>query len=376
MRTQVIGIAARVGNAIEAVLARLRPGHHRLRTRETRIIAYRSVSDNSRLSVRGRVVQAAVGAPGRHIVGEMRSSIAQLVTVYRAFDVVEAPFVTVEVSLNGGTAVGDTDDAGFFAIDLPAPAGGIWRGGWHHPKIRVVADSVPSNNSLAAADALHAATGEVFVPPNTASLVIVSDLDDTAMDTQSVNQRRMLQKVLFSSAQKREAVQGVPELYHALQRGASVEARTIDNANNNPVCYISSGAWNLYDHVLEYLDVHDMPKGAVYLNDWGSRRRSFHTVLHAHKGAHVNHLLTRFASLPFLLIGDDVQEDPELYGAAATSHPNRVRAIWIRVVVGDKKRLAEIEALRGTLKNAGTDLLIAPDTAAFTAYARAHGWIA
>ena len=197
----------------------------------------------------------------------------------------------------------------------------------------------------------------------------MSDLDDTAMDTESLRQFEVVRRVMFASAHKRSPVAGVPDLYHQLQLGQS-------RANDNPICYISSGAWNLYEHVVDYLDVHRLPKGAVYLNDWGSRGRTFHTVGHSHKSTHVSQLLARFSALPFLLVGDDVFEDPELYAAIAERYVNRIAAIWIRAVRNDPVRLAEIERLRDSLAHVGTQLVVAGSSAAFADQARARGWIA
>ncbi|MDQ6613154.1 MAG: DUF2183 domain-containing protein, partial [Gemmatimonadota bacterium] len=211
--------------------------------------------------------------------------------------------------------------------------------------------------------------GDVFVPPPTASLIVVSDLDDTAMDTESLRHFEVVRKVIFASARKRLPVAGVPDLYRRLQLGVS-------GVNDNPICYISSGAWNLYDHVVDYLDVHQLPKGAVYLNDWGSRGRTFHTVGHSHKSTHVSQLLARFSALPFLLVGDDIFEDPELYAAIAERNSHRIAAIWIRVVRNDAARLGEIERLRPALRAAGTELVVAAHSAAFAEHARACGWIA
>ncbi|MEP6781160.1 MAG: phosphatase domain-containing protein [Gemmatimonadaceae bacterium] len=367
MKPQVIGVAAKAGNVIEAILAKLLPGRDRPANKKLQVISHRSVGDRSRLSVRGRVVFAAPSRSAEN--GKPRSATAQLISVYRAFDIVEVPFATVKVLLGEASAVGQTDEAGFFAIDLAAGNGEHWSDGWHHPRIWVAEHAVASrpnvDGELGSANAVQA---DVFVPPPTATLAIVSDLDDTTMDTQSTHSIEVVRKVMFSAPQKRSPVDGVAELYTKLQRGADING-------NNPICYISSGAWNLYEHIVDYLDYHHLPKGAVYLNDWGSRRRTFHTVGHAHKSTHVSQLLYRFPSIPFLLIGDDIMEDPELYAAIATNNPKRISAIWIRVVLNDHARLREIETLRMSLSAVGTELIVADNSTAFANHARERGWI-
>jgi phosphatidate phosphatase APP1 len=89
----------------------------------------------------------------------------------------------------------------------------------------------------------------------------------------------------------------------------------------------------------------------------------------------VTALLARLPQVPFLLIGDDVQEDPELYANVALQHPGRVPAIWIRAVRNTRSRLHSIETLRPRLAACGTALLVAPDTASFAADATSRGWL-
>ena len=99
-------------------------------------------------------------------------------------------------------------------------------------------------------------------------------------------------------------------------------------------------------------------------------------MAHAHKAQHVTSLLTRLPSLPFLLIGDDVQEDPEIYCSVALQHPGRIAAIWIRELRQDHARRRVIEALRMPLAMVGTDLVVATDTVHFTRDAVQRQWIA
>jgi phosphatidate phosphatase APP1 len=366
MDPHVIAIAAKVGNVIESLLAALRPGRDGPTAKVLRIIPHRSIGDPTRLTVRGRVVWQAptnrrpLGPSGAITTPE------HLAALYRAFDAVELPFAQVEARVDGVVARATCNAGGYFAIDLPAPQDAPWYAGRHRATVRL-ADMGPT----ARATMPHSndtVTVEVFVPGAHATLAIVSDLDDTAMDTNTVHTFAAIRTVMFRSARRRTPVPGVADLYAALRDGP-------DGTALNPIYYISSGAWNLYDIVLDYLNTHALPDGAILLNDWGSRARAFHPVGHAHKGEHATALLSRMPQLPFLLIGDDVQEDPELYAEVAQRHPGRVPAIWIRAVRNDPARLQEIERLRPALARCGTGLLIAPDTAAFAADAARRGWL-
>jgi len=368
MDPRVIATAAKVGNVIESLLATVRRGRAGPTEKQIRIIPHRSLGDPARLTVRGRVVRQATTSArplGRHGAVTTREHLAAL---YRAFDAEELSYATVEASLDGVAARTACDAGGFFAIDLPAPNGRPWRAGCLRPQTRLL-DVGPTFSASAATDALdQRALVEVFVAGAEARLAIVSDLDDTAMDTNTPNTVAAISTITLRSARRRRPVPGVVELYTGLRDGSHGDAQ-------NPVCYISSGAWNLYDIVLDYLDTHGLPPGAMMLNDWGSPERAFHTVEHSHKSVQVNALMSRLPHLPFLLVGDDVQEDAELYADIALRHPGRVPAIWIRAVRGRASRLRDIASLQTSLTTVGTRLVVAADTERFVEDATARDWL-
>ena len=366
MEPRIIATAARVGNVIERLLAAFRPGRHGQTVRTLRIVPYRSVGNATSLTVCGRVVQEATTRHRRPRRTGAVPAREHLAAMYRAFDVAELSSARIAVWYDGQRIVAECDPLGFFSVDVPAPRGHCWRGGQHTAQVQLLAAA--SVSAALTVAATNAVTADVYVPGIRATLTIVSDLDDTAMDTNTLSMLSSIATVMFRSARRRRPVPGVPALYRALQAGP-------DGHAENPVCYISSGAWNLYDAVVDYLDTHDMPHGSILLNDWGSRRRGFHAVAHAHKALHVSQLLARLPTMPFLLIGDDVQEDPEIYFDVARAHPGRIAAIWIRQLRHSEKRRRSIDAMRALLAAVGTDLVIAADTADFVADAASRDWI-
>jgi phosphatidate phosphatase APP1 len=50
-------------------------------------------------------------------------------------------------------------------------------------------------------------------------------------------------------------------LYRALQLGP-------DGEGLNPIFYVSSSPWNLYDLLEEFFRVHGIPEGPLFLRDW------------------------------------------------------------------------------------------------------------
>ena len=69
---------------------------------------------------------------------------------------------------------------------------------------------------------------------------MISDIDDTIVRTGATSLLMMLRVVLLSNAHTRLPFQGVAAFYGALARGASGQ-------DSNPLFYVSSSPWNLYD---------------------------------------------------------------------------------------------------------------------------------
>ena len=366
MDPRVIASAARAGTIIESALSLLRPPRRRSGEKELRVILYRSLSDSQRMSVRGRVVGMVETRKRKLRRSGAVSAREHLVALYRAFDADDIPGARVVVSCEGRDTIVEADQGGYFLADLDTPSGSRWAAGSHTVEARLCVETTTNGS---ASSRFGSVTSTAYVPGNEATMLIISDLDDTAMDTQTPHTPRMLRTVLLRSARLRHPIAGVPSLYRRLRDGASGNAR-------NSLCYISSGAWNLYDNVVDYLDEHDLPAGPILLNDWGSRQRGFHAVSHSHKAVHVSALANRYPGVGMLLIGDDVHEDPDLYFRAATSHPGRVRAIWIRLVRNESARINRIELLRARLEEVGTDLVLSDNTEVFERHARKRGWIA
>ena len=249
------------------------------------------------------------------------------------------------------------DDEGFLrhwvvaGAPLPAPA-------WHDVSLSL-AD--PPNGI-----AVHA-TASVLTPAPTATFGVVSDMDDTVLQSEVTSFLRAARMVLLENALTRLPFPGVAAFYRALERGAA-------GAEANPIFYVSSSPWNLYDVIDGFLAAQRIPTGPILLRDWDLGRL---TERHArHKGAAIREILETYPALPFLLIGDSGQEDPEIYTELVREHPGRIRAVYIRNVTPYADRTARIQALAREVAESGSTLVLAHDTVAAARHAAMHGWIA
>ena len=84
-------------------------------------------------------------------------------------------------------------------------------------------------------------------------------------------------------------------------------------------------------------------------------------------------MLERYTDLPFVLIGDSGQHDPEVYAGIVHDHPGRVAAVYIRDVSGEEARAEEIRRLAEETAEAGSPLVLAGSSAALARHAVEEG---
>ena len=179
-----------------------------------------------------------------------------------------------------------------------------------------------------------------LVPHPDARFGVISDIDDTMMQTGAYSLARNLWTTFTGSAATRRVF---PDAVGLMERLTS-EGRT-------PVFYVSSSPWNLHAFLEEVLFTRgDLPRGPVFLRDLGLSETKFVTAGHGnHKGAAIDRILAANPGLPFVLIGDTGQHDAAIYRAAAERHPGRIAGVILREPGrgADATDLAEIEGLSG-----------------------------
>jgi phosphatidate phosphatase APP1 len=91
----------------------------------------------------------------------------------------------------------------------------------------------------------------------------------------------------------------------------------------------------------------------------------------SHKRQAIDALLAAYPALPFVLLGDSGQEDPEIYASVVQDFPDRILGIHIRdVTPGSARRRQEIAALAERTGAAGAPLLFSAVTADAVHFAR------
>lgn len=344
LASELAGGARRVVRAVERALGVIGP---------YRAVGYRGYGTARRALVLGRVVQQTPVATPDATQARWRN----LLDALQRIDAAPLPRANVRVRMPGVERELVGDDEGFLRhwIELrdTAPSAG-----WHSVDLELlrapgeVAASVPAR---------------FLVPPRDAELGVISDIDDTVLQSEMTSFLRAVQLLLFENARTRLPFPGVAAFYRALERGRT-------GVGANPIFYVSSNAWNLFDVISGFLDAHGIPTGPLLLRDWDLGQSSLGH--HEHKRALISEILATYPELPFVLVGDSGQEDPEIYAALVREFPNRVRAIYIRNVTPEGERAAAVHTLASEVAAAGSTLLLADDTLSAARHAAAQGWIA
>jgi phosphatidate phosphatase APP1 len=259
------------------------------------------------------------------------------------------------------------DDAGFLHcwVELPAP---VPAGATLPVDLELVLPA-PEDGAPAAR-----ATAQVLVPGPAAGFGVISDLDDTVIQSHVTDFLRAARTVLLENARTRLPFPGVSAFYRALARGTAAHGG--EHAAPNPIFYVSSSPWNLHDMIADFMAVQRIPVGPLLLRDWDVNAAMLGAGRHhGHKGKLVREILDAFPALPFILVGDSGEQDPEIYGAVVRDYPGRVLAVYIRNVTPGPERAAAIQRLADEVRAAGSTLVLADDTLAAARHAAERGWI-
>ncbi|OKL54982.1 hypothetical protein BSZ39_00965 [Bowdeniella nasicola] len=159
---------------------------------------------------------------------------------------------------------------------------------------------------------------------------LVSDIDDTILITMLPRPLLAFWNSFVRHTSTRKPVPHMAELYTAMR------VRRPDL----PVFYLSTGAWNTFSVLRRFLAKNGFPDGPLLLTDWGPTQTGWFRSGQEHKRTMLRRLRTRFPHVKWILIGDDGQHDPQIYGEFAAEFPDDVLLIGIRQLTAAQQVLA------------------------------------
>ncbi|MFT3793335.1 App1 family protein [Flavobacterium sp.] len=182
-----------------------------------------------------------------------------------------------------------------------------------------------------------------FIRPFEGNLGFISDIDDTFLVSHTRNPFKKLYILLFRNLRGRKIFENVVPHYQAL----STAGRN-NKEEQNAFFYVSSSEWNLYRFIIDFTELHDLPRAVLLLKDIKTSLTDFFITGrgdHNHKFEKIKHILEFYPHLNYTLLGDDSQADPFLYEDICKIFPINVKAVYIRQT-GSHKKPKAIKALQ------------------------------
>lgn len=228
---------------------------------------------------------------------------------------------TLQMTWKGTRYTSQSDADGFFKFE--------WKDqppleqGWHEVLVEMVNDQ---------GKVLTQSKGSIYIPYPT-QYGFISDVDDTFLISHSANLRKRLFVLFTQNARSRKPFEGVVKHYQLLRDGNTTPEAP------NPFFYVSSSEWNLYDYLLEFTRVQELPRGIFLLNVLKRINQIFKTGQnnHATKFTRIVRIIEGFPKQKFVLLGDSSQHDPYIYQSLVEHFPSQIQAVYIRDVY-DKSR--------------------------------------
>jgi len=257
-----------------------------------------------------------------------------LFSMLRLFMVVPFSNAKISIEWEGNTYETKASEDGFFNYEILVDI--VPKEGWNPVLVRLQEEKYASQNIQQ--------YGSLYIP-YASKHAFISDIDDTFLISHSSFLRRRLVALFSKNAHTRKVFEGVVNHYQLLASGNQ-------NTNGNPFFYVSGSEWNLYDFIVEFTRINELPKGIFLLSRlktvtqfWKSGQTDLMT-----KFTRIVRIIETFPHLHFVLLGDDSQKDPEIYLSIASHFPQKISAVYIRAVGNSlsektEKKIEQIELL-------------------------------
>lgn len=317
------------------------------------ILSYRGYGTTKRVFLKGHVLddrrlyEAEQG-------DRKRKNFMAMISRYMADPI---PDIRVKVHFMEQERVVTTDERGYFEVtmDFTTP---LQHTGWMEATYEVMDQIVEEQEPLVSVN-------EVFIMDPASRFGIISDVDDTILVSHATNIFRKIRLILTKNAKTRSPFEGVASFYQVLH----------EDSPPNPIFYVSSSEWNLYDFLVDFCATQEIPKGPFLLQElktglWELISSGGGT--HMHKEDKIRHLMEIFKELPFILIGDSGQKDAFIYSEVISEFPERIIAAYIRDV-SQKRKDEKILQIANKLEN--VEMLLVKDSADAAEHAVRHGLI-
>ncbi|RBP62426.1 phosphatidate phosphatase APP1 [Brevibacterium sanguinis] len=288
--------AARMEDRFNGWIQRKALSHSYHRT----VIAYDSYGGTGWVRVLARLILTPTGQPAADLAASIRG--------WKSFVNVPLPNDTAWVRVNDEEHMVTSDRGGIIDTVIPG-------------------DFEPGETEIEVwTDGSFVDSATVRIIGEDSTFGIISDIDDTIMVTSLPRPFLAAWNTFVISEHARSPVAGMAVLYDRLTYMRP----------NTPILYLSTGAWNAGLTLKRFLTRNLYPMGPLLLTDWGPTTTRVFRSGKEHKRNTLERLSRDFPWMKWLLVGDDGQNDEEIYSEFVENHPENVAAVAIRqLTVGE-----------------------------------------
>lgn len=279
---------------------------------------YRGYVNDQELVVFGHVFSSL--APDKYEID--RRGYRHVKSVIKMFTI--SPIKNAEITLHFKDLEVKTRtlDDGYFRFNIPYNQ--FLESGWHTYKItcRLNGKGIVEQGEL--------------LKPFKSKLGIISDIDDTFLISHTHNIFKKLYVILARNINNRKVFDDVVPHYKTLSRAGQE-----GEGSFNSFFYVSSSEWNLYEFILQFARMNELPKAIIKLKKIKTGLADFLFTGrggHDHKFIKIKDIISFYPQLDYVLLGDDSQQDPYLYERICKVFPLNVKAVYIRQTKSHQKR--------------------------------------
>ncbi|MEK7434656.1 MAG: App1 family protein [Cyanobacteriota bacterium] len=221
--------------------------------------------------------------------------------------------VNVNVNVNGVTKQAKTDKKGYFTLDIP------------NINVKQGVNKIKANLITTKYKFDDLTQDFVSDKPDTDSVSIISDVDDTVKYTGVNHKIQMIKNVLTGNSKTDKPYAGVSELYKSVLNGPK-------SSGVECMHYVSGSPSQLYRRIHDFFEYQKFPEGSIDLkiNDTKLEAKSSDTF--EYKVARIRNIMKTYPNKKFFLFGDTTQKDTEVYVEISKEFPDRVLGIYINNV--------------------------------------------
>ena len=236
------------------------------------VTGFTGYGNSERARVLGRVLMAD---PEREPKTEVERG-------YRQFFTTQVPDIEVTVTLGAQTVTAQTNGNGYLEV-LILDHG--LEPGWHTATVQTPLSAEPSE-------------AQVQIISDDVTHGLISDVDDTIMVTMLPRAMLAAWNSWVKKTNTRQPIAGMDDFYSAVL------------GPDEPTFYVSTGAWNTYDTLTDFIAREKLPRGPLLLTDWGPTPTGLFRSGKEHKRVALRNLIVDFPNIRWTLVGDDGQHDP------------------------------------------------------------------